>query len=121
MEYDRPWGKLSEKQASCSKFALGRAPNRKTCWTQTKTCGNFKAEMTAGEPMISSSAEPYTWIWVDAPYLREQAQRCTRLARDCPHLPTAHELEAIGVELMQKAAELDHLQEDRDAERPTRE
>ena len=37
MEYDRPWGKLSEKLASCSKFALGRAPNRKTCRTQTKT------------------------------------------------------------------------------------
>jgi hypothetical protein len=36
-------------------------------------------------------------------------------------LPTAHELEAIGVELMQKAAELDHLQEDRDAEQSTRE
>ena len=43
------------------------------------------------------------------------------LARECPHLPTAHELEAIGVELMQKAAELDHLQEDRDAEQSTRE
>ncbi len=39
MEYDRPWGKLSEKQATRSKFALGRAPNRKTCWTQTKTYG----------------------------------------------------------------------------------
>ena len=111
---------LSEKQASCSKFALSRAPNRKTCRTQTRFAG-LNAEITAGEPMISSSAEPYTWIWVDAPYLREQAQRCTRLARDCPHLPTAHELEAIGVELMQKAAELDHLQEDRDAERSTRE
>jgi hypothetical protein len=85
------------------------------------TLAGLKAEIAAGEPMISSSAEPYTWIWVDAPYLREQAQRCTRLARDCPHLPTAHELEAIGVELMQKAAELDHLQEDRDAERSTRE
>jgi hypothetical protein len=36
-------------------------------------------------------------------------------------LPTAHELEAIGVELMQRAAELDDLKEDRDAERPTRE
>ena len=73
--------------------------------------------MAAGQPMISSAAEPYTWIWADAPYLREQAQRCARLARDCPHLPTAHELEAIGVELMQRAAELDHLKEDRDAER----
>jgi len=49
--------------------------------------------MAAGQPMISSSAEPYTWIWADAPYLREQAQRCVRLAHDCPHLPTAHELE----------------------------
>jgi hypothetical protein len=37
MEYDQPWGKHSEKQAGCSKFALGRAPNRKTCWIQTKT------------------------------------------------------------------------------------
>jgi len=42
-------------------------------------------------------------------YLREQAQRCVRLARDCPHLPTSHALEAISVELMQKAAELDEL------------
>jgi hypothetical protein len=67
--------------------------------------------------MISSAAEPYTWIYVDALYLREQAQRCTRLARECPHLPTAHELEAIGIELMQRAAELDHLQEDRDTDR----
>jgi hypothetical protein len=39
MECDWPWGKLSEIQASCSKFALGRAPNRKTYWTQTKTYG----------------------------------------------------------------------------------
>jgi hypothetical protein len=42
-------------------------------------------------------------------YLREQAHRCTRLARNCPHLPTSQELEAIGVELMEKAAELDDL------------
>ena len=77
--------------------------------------------MAAGRPMISSAAEPYTWIWADAPYLREQAQRCVRLAHDCPHLPTAHELEAIGMELMQRAAELDHLHEEHDAERPTRE
>jgi hypothetical protein len=46
MEYDWPWGKLSERQAIRSKFALGRAPTRKTCrtqtktsWTLTKTCG----------------------------------------------------------------------------------
>jgi hypothetical protein len=69
--------------------------------------------------MMSNSAEPYTWVWVDAPYLREQAQRCARLARDCPHVPTAHELEAIGIELMEKAAELDHLQEYRGAGQST--
>jgi hypothetical protein len=64
---------------------------------------------------MSNSAEPLTWIWVDAPYLREQAQRCARLARDCPHVPTAHELEAIGIELMEKAAQLDYLQEYRES------
>jgi hypothetical protein len=36
-------------------------------------------------------------------------------------LPTAHELEAIGMELMQRAADLDHMQEEHDTERPTRE
>jgi hypothetical protein len=51
------------------------------------------------------------WVWTDASYLREQAQRFVRLARECPHRPTAHELEAIGTELMEKAAELDLLQQ----------
>ena len=51
-------------------------------------------------------------IPADATYLREQAQRCVRLARDCPHTPTSHQLEAIGVELMEKAAELDRLHAD---------
>jgi len=59
---------------------------------------------------MSRSAD-YLWIWVDAAYLREQAQRCVRLARECPHRPTSHELEAIGVEFMEKAAELDELNE----------
>ena len=69
--------------------------------------------------MTSTSAEQYTWVLVDAPYLRTQAERCTRLARDCPHTPTAHELEALGIELMQKANELDHLQGDRDSKQST--
>lgn len=60
---------------------------------------------------MSGPTEPLTWIWVDATYLREQAQRCARLARECPHRPTADGLEAIGVELMQRAAELDQLQQ----------
>ena len=46
---------------------------------------------------------------MDAAFLREQAQRCARMARECPHLPTSHELEAMGVELMERAAELDEL------------
>jgi hypothetical protein len=111
---------LSENQPNYSKVELSRSPNSKACGTQTRFAG-LEVEIAAGELMISGSAERYTWIWVDAPYLREQAQRCTRLARDCPHLPTAHELEALGVELMQKAAELDHLHGDRDTEQSTRE
>jgi hypothetical protein len=59
---------------------------------------------------MPSAAESYEWVWVDASYLREQAQRCTRAARECPHLATSHELEAMGTEWMQKAAELDQLQ-----------
>jgi hypothetical protein len=46
-------------------------------------------------------------------YLREQATRCVRLARDCPHTPTAHQLEEIAVDLMEKAAALDDLLSDR--------
>jgi hypothetical protein len=59
--------------------------------------------------MPSDAGPSYVWAWADSSYMRELAQRCTRAARDCPHLPTSHELEAIGVELMQKAAELDEL------------
>lgn len=46
---------------------------------------------------------------MDTPYLREQAHRCVKLARDCPHAETSHQLEAIGVALMLKAEELDDL------------
>jgi hypothetical protein len=45
----------------------------------------------------------------NAVYLRERAHECVALARDCPHLPTSQALEALGVELMEKAAELDKL------------
>jgi hypothetical protein len=44
---------------------------------------------------------------VDASYLRERAQHCVALARGCPHMPTSHALEALGIELMEKAAELE--------------
>ena len=45
----------------------------------------------------------------DAMYLRECAHRCVALARNCRHLPTSQALEALGVELMEKAAELEEL------------
>ena len=50
---------------------------------------------------------------IGASYLREQAHRVVRLARDCPHRPTSHELEAIGMELMEKALEIDELLSDK--------
>jgi hypothetical protein len=41
-------------------------------------------------------------------YLRDMAQVCTRLARACPDLATAHGLEEIAVDLMAKAKDLEH-------------
>jgi hypothetical protein len=49
----------------------------------------------------------------DATYLRERAHECVALARECPHLPTSQALEALGIELMEKAAELEELSADR--------
>ncbi len=43
----------------------------------------------------------------DSAYLREKAHYCVALARDCQDLTTSHALEALGVELMEKAAELE--------------
>jgi hypothetical protein len=43
----------------------------------------------------------------DALYLREKAHYCVALARRCPDLPTSHALEALGIELMENAAELE--------------
>lgn len=49
---------------------------------------------------------------ISSTYLRERAQKCVRMARDCPHWPTSHELEALGIDLMEKAAEVDALLND---------
>lgn len=46
---------------------------------------------------------------INPTYLRERAQKCVRLARDCPHWQTSQELEALGIDLMEKAAEVDAL------------
>lgn len=65
--------------------------------------------VTVAAPNMPSDAGSFAWVWIDSAYMRDLAERCTRAARDCPHRPTSHELEAIGVELMQKAAELDEF------------
>lgn len=66
---------------------------------------------SAKDPMMLTAVEH--GLGVNSSYLREQAQRCVRMARDCPHVPTAHQLEAIGMELMEKAREVDDLLSDR--------
>ena len=65
--------------------------------------------IVAATNMPSGVGASYAWIWADSTYMRDLAQRCTRAARDCPHRPTSNELEAIGVELMEKAAAIDEL------------
>lgn len=45
----------------------------------------------------------------DASYLRAQASKCVRLARECRTLPISHDLELIGKSLLEKAAELEGL------------
>jgi len=52
-------------------------------------------------------------VSVDTAYLREQAQHCVQLARDCADAPISHQLEAIGLDLMLRAAEIDDLFADR--------
>jgi hypothetical protein len=74
-----------------------------------KRCGRMDSDskVTVAATNIPSGAESHTWD--DASYMRALAHRCSRAARDCPHRPTSLELEAIGVELMEKAAEIDEL------------
>jgi hypothetical protein len=55
--------------------------------------------------------EDDTRVWPDASYLRQQARRCVSLSRECPHQETARALETLGVDLLEKAVELDLLQE----------
>jgi len=49
---------------------------------------------------------------VTASYLREQAHRCIRLARQSADQQISHELEAVAMDLMEKAAELEKPQAD---------
>jgi hypothetical protein len=44
---------------------------------------------------------------VDALYLREKAHYCVALARRCSDLAIAQALEGLGIELMEKATQLE--------------
>jgi hypothetical protein len=67
------------------------------------------SKVTVAAPNVTTDADPHGWGWIDPSYMRALAHRCSRAARDCPHRPTSVELEAIGVELMEKAAAIDEL------------
>jgi hypothetical protein len=47
---------------------------------------------------------------VTASYLRELAHRCIRLARESVDRRISHELEAVAMDLMEKAAELEKIE-----------
>ncbi len=59
----------------------------------------------------SLAADDDTRVWPDASFLRQQARRCVSLSRECPHEVTARALETLSVELLEKALELELLQE----------
>jgi hypothetical protein len=46
-------------------------------------------------------------VHVEPVYVREKAQRCVALARSCPDSGTSHALEALAIEFMERAAELE--------------
>jgi hypothetical protein len=46
---------------------------------------------------------------ISAAYLRERAQKCVRLARECRDRATSLELEALSQDLMAKATEVEEL------------
>jgi hypothetical protein len=44
-----------------------------------------------------------------AAYLREKAHHSMHLARDCSDRETSHKLEAMGVEFLERATEIDQI------------
>jgi hypothetical protein len=57
------------------------------------------------------SVDDDTRVWPDASYLRQLARRCVDLSRECPDATTVRALEALGVDLLEKALELELLHE----------
>jgi hypothetical protein len=76
---------------------------RAVTWQPAVAARLADSEVTVAAPSMPSGAgSSFASAWADSSYMRELAQRCT-------DRKTSHELEAIGVELMEKAAELDEL------------
>ena len=50
-----------------------------------------------------------TTAWDVAAYLKEKAHHCMRLARSCPDRETSHALEAMGLEFLDRATELERM------------
>src|SRR4051812_41120249 len=77
----------------------------------------YLLEMAAREAVSpnASAAAPTSPALPDASYLREQATRFIRLAREHRESPVSHDLEIISIELMEKAAQLDDYLADHSA------
>ena len=69
----------------------------------------YLLELAAREAVSphASAAAAMSPALPDAAYLREQATRFIRLARQHREFPVSHDLEIISIELMEKAALLD--------------
>ena len=70
------------------------------------TTGGMTPRMSWDSVVAMAHPRPDTPLWE---YLREQAHRCVQLARSCPDLTTSHALEAMGLEFLEKAAELERM------------
>jgi hypothetical protein len=66
-----------------------------------------------GESIMSNikfdATPPETRTTSLAAYLREKAHHCTRLAHNCSDRETSHALEAMGVEFLERATEIDQI------------
>jgi len=107
-------------------YGLGSLPNRQRTgvWhaggpTMAQAC----AGLASREPLPMNIPHSGNRFWLNAfwptislavmlvepIFLRENALRCSALARSCPDLATSHALEALAAEWMERAAELEKI------------
>jgi hypothetical protein len=68
---------------------------------------SFRSWNQSGVAIVASYNATAIGMLIDALYLREKAHYCAALARKCTDITTARALEALSIELMEKAAELE--------------